>query len=698
MSVLRVRNHGIERCFRFLVKCAPTAGVVLILLLSIPARATCTGSLVLRKASQPGDTCSLFVSVEGNSPSCSVLPIDVWLRNDDGPFVRQMGCPHAPCVQNNLWDGCYTCLQGVHSVTMEVDCYTTGPDGTCGFGAVRDTPLTITKTFEFDHSPSISGLDAESLAPGQVQGRVKYHAEAADRNNKLLTERLGTSSTPGDWQATGGLDPDYSAVFNTSPSGSDRSTMVLLTVQTCGDKRASAVVSTRDNECPAGGDPAGSSCPACVGKPIRVSNGNMRMTDRDPLPGTDVVALSRTYDSQGFPGLFGNGWTSVFDASIRTYQSQILGTTFLEARTASNSSYLFQNVGGGWVQMWPKGGPSAILTPGAATFTLREPRSPTETIFDASSGRVLRVRSRATGREFVVSYTGGLPSNVSDSWGNWAWTITADTANRIYTISVDGTPLIWTYNRDSGGNLLSVTGPSGAAWRSYTYTGNGLTAAYDARGTLIESHSYSVINGAARATSSISDQDDISSIDYFTPGRNDAEYVTRTTSATGATTDYYTRMIGGRPRTVQVVGHCASCGTDDAVYGFEPLSGHLIREQNARGYITVREYDHGRRSLSAGGLRSSNRCRALPPDARFIAHGNAHAYRCYIDHVVRVRRHQLARGRYGHFYSQRTPCQSGKNRCGATRRRYRSDHATGHDRRNRQPCSIRSVHHHDSVV
>jgi hypothetical protein len=350
MSILRGRTLKVERRLRFL---APMAGVVLILLLSTRARATCTGSLVLRKGSQPGDSCSIYLDVEGNSPSCSVLPIDVWLRYDNGPFVRQMGCPEAPCFQNNLWAGCYTCLQGVHSWTMEVDCYTTAPNGSCGFGAVRDTPLTITKTFDFDHTPSITAVDTESLAPGLLQGRVKYHAVAADFNNKLLTERLGTSSTPSDWQATGGIDPDYSAGFNTSPaSGSDRSTMVLLTVQTCGDKRASAVVSTRDNECPAGGDPAGSSCPSCVGKPIRVSNGNMRMTDRDPLPGSDVVALSRTYDSQGFPGMFGNGWTSVFDASIRTYQSQILGTTFLEARTASNSLYLFQNVSGSWVQIF----------------------------------------------------------------------------------------------------------------------------------------------------------------------------------------------------------------------------------------------------------------------------------------------------------------------------------------------------------
>src|SRR4051794_14518399 len=82
---------------------------------------------------------------------------------------------------------------------------------------------------------------------------------------------------------------------------------------------------------------------------------NMRMTDRDPLPGSDVISFARTYDSRGVPGLFGNGWTSLFDAHLRTYQSQTLGTTFLEVRTPSNSTYVFQNVAGSWLQMWPQG-------------------------------------------------------------------------------------------------------------------------------------------------------------------------------------------------------------------------------------------------------------------------------------------------------------------------------------------------------
>ncbi|HEX3578136.1 MAG TPA: DUF6531 domain-containing protein, partial [Thermoanaerobaculia bacterium] len=463
-----------------------------------------------------------------------------------------------------------------------------------------------------------------------MHGTISYDVESASTNNGVSAERLGTSSTSS-YFGGGAGDPHHAAGFGSYPDGSP-SSMVLLTVQACDSNKTSVVVNTRDNSCPLGDDPsAGSSCPSCAGKPIRLANGNMRMTDRDALPGSDFVALIRTYDSQGFPGLFGNGWSSVFDAKIETYQSQTLGTIFAEVKTASNSQYLFQNVGGGWLQMWPKGGVPAILVAGTGTFTLREPRSAIETIFDSTSGRVLRVHSRASGRDVVISYdAGGVPSHVADSWGNWGWTITPDATHRINLIAVDGTSFVWTYNYNGSGNLVNITGPSGAAWRSYTYDGGGLTAAYDARGTLIESHAYSYTHQGYRATSSISDQDDITSIEYFSTDWNGQEFVSRATSGTGGTTDYHTRMIAGRMRTVQVDGHCATCGTNDAVYGYDPLNGHLLREQDARGYITVRDFDQNDRVTTVGGpyrpadcdpATDPAHCRQTPDSLRTIALG-----------------------------------------------------------------------------
>jgi RHS repeat-associated protein len=481
---------------------------------------------------------------------------------------------------------------------MSVSCYTKNERGECG--VPDDPPAIDTKTFEYDHTPSITEVNVTSPDPKDLQGEVKFDADSAWTDKGLIVERLGGSSSPAFYNVAGSSG-HYTAGFSAWPDGSG-ATMVMLTAEACSDKKTSTVVNTGDNECPGPADASsGSSCPSCAGKPIRLANGNMRMTDRDALPASDFAALTRTYDSQGTAGFFGNGWKSLFDAKIRTYQSQTLGTQFLELRTAANSQYLFQNVGGNWLQMWPRGTTPAILVPGAGTYTLRESRSPIETTFDAGSGRVLRVRSRASGRDVVISYDGGVPSHVADSWGNWAWTITPDSGNRIRSIVIDGTSLVWTYNYDGGGNLANVTGPSGAAWRSYTYSGSGLTAAYDARGSLIESHDYTDIAGAPRAISSVSDQDDITSIDYTLPGRDSSETLTRTTSGTGAITDYYTRFVAGRPRTVQVVGHCATCGTNDAVYAYDLLNGHLLREQDSRGYITTRVFDQNDRVTTLSG-------------------------------------------------------------------------------------------------
>jgi RHS repeat-associated protein len=488
---------------------------------------------------------------------------------------------------------------------MQVSCYTRNERGECG---TPDTPAIDTKTFEYDHTPSITAVNVTSPDPKDLQGEVKFDADSAWTDKGLIVERLGGSSSPAFYNVPGSSG-HYTGGFSAWPDGSG-ATMVMLTAEACSDRKTSTVVNTGDNECPGAGDASsGSSCPSCAGKPIRLANGNMRMTDRDALPGSDFAALTRTYDSQGPAGFFGNGWKSLFDANIRTYQSQTLGTQFVELRTAASSQYLFQNVGGSWLQMWPRGTTPAVLVRGAGTYTLREARSPIETTFDAGSGRVLRVRSRASGRDVVISYdTGGVPSHVADSWGNWAWTITSDAGNRIHSIIVDGTALAWTYNYDGGGNLANVTGPSGAAWRTYTYSGSGLTAAYDARGSLIEAHDYTYIAGAPRAISSVSDQDDITSIDYTSPGRDSSETLTRTTSGTGAITDYYTRFVAGRPRTVQVVGHCATCGTNDAVYAYDLLNGHLLREQDARGYITTRELDQDDRVTTLSGPYRPNDC------------------------------------------------------------------------------------------
>src|SRR5205814_2722538 len=125
--------------------------------------------------------------------------------------------------------------------------------------------------------------------------------------------------------------------------------------------------------------------------------------------------------------------------------------------------------------------------------------------------------------------------------------------HRIDAITLDGTSNTWQYNY-SGNNLVSVTGPGGAAWRTYTYSGSLLTEARDGAGKLIESHAY---DAYGQALSSVQQQNDIQSVEYEIASPVEYEHITRVHSAAGAITDYYLRFYGGRSRTVRIDGHCS---------------------------------------------------------------------------------------------------------------------------------------------
>jgi len=500
-------------------------------------------------------------------------------------------------------------------------------DGSC----IADEPGHSSATFGFDHAPSIMSTDAV-VGDGSVGGTLKFHAPDAWTDHVVTSEWLGGSST--DQWASSAVPPleddNYEAGFSGGAANSSR--MLLLKVLACGDQEATTVIAGVDNGC---GDQSGGgnsqSCklsdtgPApCVGRPIKLFSRNMQMTERDPLPAMEWFSLVRTYNSRGtvagqtVPGFFGNGWASFFDAHLFTYHPQSLSKTVVEIRTASDAGYVFED-DGQWVQLWPKGSKPAILTESSGLFTLREPGSSIETVFDGASGMAIRSHSRSfPGRDVSVSYSSGFPVHVADSWWNSSWTITPNAANRISSIAIDGTSLVWTYTYDGSGNLITVTGPSSSLWRTYAYNGTKLTQAHDARGSLIESHSYT--DDLTHATSSIADQDDITSI-ITLAGRDNFEKITRTTSGNGSTTDYYTRVIAGRQRTVQIIGHCATCGTNDAVYAYDFANGHLLREQDSRGYITAYGFDAADRVVSISGpyqpsgcdpATDSNHCRQTP--------------------------------------------------------------------------------------
>jgi RHS repeat-associated protein len=504
-----------------------------------------------------------------------------------------------------------TCMTGDHYIkTRAVACnHWSDPDFEHWSDAINVAP---------DHKPSAQITDVRKNESGVWQAIVHYHFPQTDnasqrslrlewQDNGALIGTVAPGQVEGDW------------VVDLPACVPGELTTLRVIAIACGDQRNSSSRAAGLPEC----DNACSvECADCFSKPIRSTNGNMRFSDADPLPGEIVTPLARTYNSRDPRiGRFGRGWSSIFDAHL-TARGGADGGETVRLITATSDVYAFEQSGGAYVQTYPAGErvPS-VLTYDAARglFVHRHGGSATEELYRAADGRLVGVSSRREALQVEIAYaTDATPQRVSNSRANWAWTFSVDAAGRIAQIAVEGrSDLTWTYGYDADGNLTTVTAPANAPWRTYTYGAAGMLAAYDAQQRLIESHAY---DSDGRAVSTASDRDDVSAVSYGLAGRVAGELMTRVTYTSGRTTDYYSRFVGGKMRTVQVDGSC-DCGTDDTVYGYD-TNGRIIREQDARGYITVRQFDEssGRlisvgtsyRPVSCDPATDSTRCRLDP--------------------------------------------------------------------------------------
>ena len=357
--------------------------------------------------------------------------------------------------------------------------------------------------------------------------------------------------------------------------------------------------------------------PGCVGLPIRLTNGNMRMSDADPIAGEVITPLVRTYDSRrSIVGAFGRGWRSPFDAWLR-----VRGDTIL-INTAGGDRLAFARAQGMYRQVFPTAQRSAgalAFDSTAGLYTFSDGR--VGWIFSAASGRLTALRDLDSGHEVSIAYDGaGKPQTVTDGRGAWTWTITMG-AHGVSTIAVEGRPdLTWSYSYDGSGNLLSVVSPAGT-WRTYTYGAWGLEDVRNGVGHLIEAHQY---DAAGRAITSIGPSGDLTNIAFDLAGRVPGERRTRVTSGSGETTDYYVRDVAGTMRTVEVAGSCG-CGGDNAVFAYDG-AGHVVRQQDADGYIVRRTFSDDRviseelhlRPAACDPASDPGHCR-LDPDALLTA-------------------------------------------------------------------------------
>ncbi len=527
------------------------------------------------------------------------------IQVDNENWSHEAGCRSWECLyQYSFGVACYPI--GSHVFGLAVQCEK--PSTSVPNGCDQDNGVVYTN-FQINRfaQPSGTTVLSQYISPAG-QAFVDLTSKIAWNNQypqfvQVHYFQLPERNFAGDDANIPGIQEDGTKTVSVGTYPETR--LIRVTAVAC-DKWGSEVIAIKDHECcDCKGSPA-----TCVGSPIRVSTGNMRYSDRDPLP-LLPGGLARVYDSsESANGFFGRGWYSILDAWLRRVDDGN-GQSTIVVGTPDNHRYVFSGAGAQFRQLWPKSStPASFMAVGSA-YVLREYGSDTQLWF-GSTGFLARTHSISSGREFTFQYANNLPVSVTDSWGNGSWTINPDVNTGLITsiATGDGSGTAWNYVYDSSRKLTSVN-VNGATWRTYVYSGNQMAEAHDAAGNLIEAHSYAP---TGEATTSVGGTDEVAAIDYNGAGRVPGETVTTVTSTAGAVTRYYTRYLAGRARTVQVEGACFSCGTKDAVYAYD-AGGNLVLEQNARGYLTSRTFDdQGRETSVSGPWRPASCDPATDPD------------------------------------------------------------------------------------
>ena len=104
-------------------------------------------------------------------------------------------------------------------------------------------------------------------------------------------------------------------------------------------------------------DDAAAECTPCDGTasddPVYFNDGNVGVSDGDPLPAIAGVTLARSYNSnEQVVALFGRGWTTLFDRRLIVNADG--GESVISVTTETNDVVTFRGTGGSYRQTWPK--------------------------------------------------------------------------------------------------------------------------------------------------------------------------------------------------------------------------------------------------------------------------------------------------------------------------------------------------------
>jgi len=242
---------------------------------------------------------------------------------------------------------------------------------------------------------------------------------------------------------------------------------------------------------------AGESCPI-VAEPVNVTNGNMWLKQTDfVLPGRGkYIGINRFYNSIiQTNGIFGRGWSTVFDESLQIYRGNLARLNMPDGRAA----YFVRETPNGLFMPNTAGIYAFIEENAGGTFTLTF-KDGIKHQFNAG-GKLSSITDR-NGNQTTLNYTNNILTGITDASGR---TLTINMSGGLAQNIRYDNETIATYTYYTGTtNLENVTYQDGAQYKfeydTTTVAGKTfLKTVRDANNKTLETHDY---DSQGRATTS----------------------------------------------------------------------------------------------------------------------------------------------------------------------------------------------------